>query len=1189
MVGGAGNDTYVVDSAADVVVEAAGGGTDVVRASISYTLGANIETLELTGTAVRATGNAEANTLVGNAIANSLDGGAGADSMIGGAGNDTYFVDHAGDKVFENAGEGTDMVISSVDHTLAANVEHLVLTGAAVSGTGNVLSNSLTGNELGNSLDGGVGADTLVGGLGNDTYFVDALGDVVIENAGEGTDLVVASVSGYTLGANVEQLTLADGVIAGTGNSLDNTITGNTADNLLDGGTGNDTLIGGAGNDTYVVDAVGDVVVEAADQGIDVVRASISYTLANNVEHLRLAGSGNLAGTGNALDNEITGNSGNNLLSGLGGDNTLMGEAGNDTLLGGAGDDSLVGGDGDDSLVGGGGKDTLLGGAGNDTLVVDPADTVIVDGGEGNDTLRFVSTTGMALGDADFGGFSNIETYDFSGVVGDVDITIGSNAQALGIGTLSGGTANSTLTANADYTGAVHFSGGAGADSLSGNSGNDTLLGGGGNDTLLGGDGDDLLDGGTGNDSMVGGAGNDTYVVDSAADVVVEAAGGGTDVVRASISYTLADHIEALELTGTVALNGTGNAADNTITGNNGNNVLSGLGGNDTILGGDGNDSLDGGTGNDSMVGGAGNDTYVVDAVGDVVVEAADEGIDVVRASISYTLGDNLEVLELTGSDALNGTGNDADNTIIGNSGNNSLFGLGGNDTLLGGAGDDTLFGGDGNNSLVGGAGNDRFEFASGAQLANNTVVGGTGTDTLAFTAAGAVTDAQFANVSGVEVVEASSLAGNSIVLGVNALASGVATLKGGAAGGDTLSAGGYTGANAKIWIDASGSTLGSTLVGGLGDPAFTGGNTLHGGSGADLIQVATSAVLNNASIVGGLGTDTVQVTTDGQIVVDTDLDRLTGIEALQLANGANSVTLGINAQGLNRITTGSGSDTLTATSAFGTTAITLDGGAGDDRFVFDNATQMAAASLIGGTGTDTLALGQATVLGNGDAFAKVSGMEVLQAAAAGESSFVLDATAQAAGIRTVIGGSGKGTLDASAYTVDVTLDASANANTGVGQGATLLGGAGNDAFRLLNNNVLSVSSIVGGAGSETLTFAEDGLSITDDMFGTNIQEIEAIQTRNGTNYVEVGANAAAAELATVIGGSGADTIEAGAFNAALTIDAGAGSDVITGSATHANRILAGAGNDSITLADAAAVGRSTVIGGDWQPDTLGS
>ena len=511
-----------------------------------------------------------------------------------------------------------------------------------------------------------------------------------------------------------------------------------------------------------------------------------------------------------------------------------------------------------------------------------------------------------------------------------------------------------------------------------------------------------------------------------------------------------------------------------------------------------------------------------------------------------------------------------------------------GADTLLGEAGNDTLVAdATGTASLLGGDDSDSFLFSSGTQVLANTVVGGTGNDTLVLTAATTVTDAQLARVSGVEVIQASPLTGNNITLGANALASGVSTLKGGAAGGDTLSAAGYTASNAKITIDATGSTLGSTLVAGLGDPAFTGGNTLLGGAGSDVIQVSTSAVLNNASIVGGSGTDTVQVITDAQVIGDTDLDNLSGIEALQLANGANSITLGDKAKGiatvaggLDIITTGSGSDTLTATSVFDNTAITLDGGAGDDRFVFDTATQMAAASLIGGAGTDTLALGQATVLGNDDAFQKVTGMEVLQAAASGESSFVLDATAQAAGIRTVIGGSGKGTLDASAYSVDVTLDASANSNTVAGQGATLLGGSGNDAFRLLNNNVLSVSSIVGGLGSDTLSFSEDGLSITDDKFGANIADVEVVQTRNGTNYVNLGANAATAGLQTLIGGTGADTFDASAFTASITIDSGDSADLITGSATNANRILSGAGNDSITLATVAAINRSTVTGG---------
>ena len=89
--------------------------------------------------------------------------------------------------------------------------------------------------------------------------------------------------------------------------------------------------MGGLGNDTYVVDNTGDVVTENANEGIDTVQAAVTYTLAANVENLTLTGTGNINGTGNALDNVIVGNGGNNILAGLGGADTLDGGAGTDT------------------------------------------------------------------------------------------------------------------------------------------------------------------------------------------------------------------------------------------------------------------------------------------------------------------------------------------------------------------------------------------------------------------------------------------------------------------------------------------------------------------------------------------------------------------------------------------------------------------------------------------------------------------------------------------------------------------------------------------------------------------------------------------------------------------------------------------------------------------------------------------
>jgi Ca2+-binding RTX toxin-like protein len=270
MQGGAGNDIYFVDNASDAIVENPGEGNDIVHTSIDYTIGANIESLILDGTTINGAGNGTDNAIIGNASDNIIDGRGGSDFMQGGAGNDIYFVDNAGDAIVENPGEGNDIVHASIDYTIGANIESLILDGTTINGAGNGTDNAIIGNASDNIIDGRGGSDFMQGGAGNDIYFVDNAGDAIVENPGEGNDIVHASIS-YTIGANIESLILDGSAnLAGAGNSTNNALVGNSGDNNLDGRGGQDFLTGNGGNDTFEFqsgEAGGDVIADFNGNG----------------------------------------------------------------------------------------------------------------------------------------------------------------------------------------------------------------------------------------------------------------------------------------------------------------------------------------------------------------------------------------------------------------------------------------------------------------------------------------------------------------------------------------------------------------------------------------------------------------------------------------------------------------------------------------------------------------------------------------------------------------------------------------------------------------------------------------------------------------------------------------------------------------------------------------------------------
>jgi Ca2+-binding RTX toxin-like protein len=545
---------------------------------------------------------------------------------------------------------------------------------------GNDTLNGLAGDD---SIYGGDGNDRLTGGIGKDYLQGNAGADTYVFSKVDGQD----EIYNYDSDNSVDVVKFTD--LASTGITAIFQSAG-TYNLVFQYGTGGQLTV-----DNYFYDAT-----HRVDQ---FQFTNVTWSLADIAQrHNGSAGADSLYAF-DGIINKINGLGGDDWISGGTGNDTLSGGIGNDSLYGQTGNDTLYGGDGNDYLQGDAGSDTLNGGAGTDTLKGwSGSDTYLFTYGGGNDTLYNA--------DGETAGVANQDVVKITGVAKSNVVmgrTPGTYNLTIGLKNATTGAIQDTLTV-ANYFAYAHntvndanwtvskivFSDGTSvsgygfgvkatgdavtASSLYGANGNDTLTGQTPGDTLVGYGGADTLNGGGGNDYLYGDTGGNTF-------------------------------------------GGLSSAA--------GNDILNGGAGDDYLVGEGGNDILDGGTGNDRLWGGTGNDIHIVDSAGDTVAENTGEGTDTVKSTVTWTLGSNLENLILTGTAAINGTGNSLDNTLTGNGANNVLDGGLGNDWLNGGAGADTLNGGDGNDTLKGGDGNDTLNGGAGIDTLN----GGANSDTFVF------------------------------------------------------------------------------------------------------------------------------------------------------------------------------------------------------------------------------------------------------------------------------------------------------------------------------------------------------------------------------------------------------------------------------------------------------------------------
>ncbi|MGZ8954107.1 MAG: putative Ig domain-containing protein [Methylovulum sp.] len=932
----------------------------------------------------------------------------------------------------------------------------------------------------------------------------------------------------FDLQINIQDLTLngtdnADMLLGRSGN--DSLIAG-AGNDTLNGSAGGDALTGGSGDDTYVIDNKLDLVTEYANEGIDQINSSVSYDLPDEVENIVLTGGLAINSTGNTLDNLMIGNDARNILFGVVG------------------------------------ADTMIGGLGNDTYGVNNVGDVVVE------------TSTLAA--------------EIDEVISSIDYLLGDNLE--------------DLILNGDA--AINGTG-------------NTL-----NNEIIGNAANNVLDGSTGADTLVGDLGNDTYIIDNNSDVVTEISTLATEVdtVLSSVSYTLDANTENLSLTGTSSINGTGNELSNIIIGNINNNVL------------------DGGASTDTLLGSLGDDVYNVDNIRDKVVEVINEGVDQVNSSVSFTLSANTENLTLTGSVAINGTGNSIANNMTGNSGDNILAGGEGADILNGGGGNDTYVVnitalGEVEDTIVAGSGIDTLElvndYYTGPRIAltlaaaienyniartrhayldmignsedniltgnkaDNTLDGGTGEDILA---GGLGNDFYLVDKSGDVIIEEVGEGTDQVNSSVSyALPVEVEMLT--LTGSSLTSGTGNEQANTIVGNSndntLDGRTGGDNLIGGLGNDVYmvdnasdvvieymNGGNdqvnssisyTLSeqlenltlvdafdiNGTGNDLINVITgngggnilsggagNDVLSGGSgidtLIGGLGDDSYIVDNTSDVVIETaneGADQVSSSVTYTLSTEVESLTLtgssainGIGNNLANSITGNSGGNILTG----GASSDTLTGGGGSDTYVVNlTAVGELEDAVVAGTGIDTLKL-----LGNylGSTLTLMTAISIEHVDVSGTGSSLLDLTGNMTN-NTLTGNAANNILD------------------GAAGNDTLLGGLGNDNY--LVDSSADIVTEAASAGADTVQSIA-----TSYILGSNVENLVLTGAGNTSGSGNSLVNVITGNIGNNIlsGGSGADTLVGGLGNDIYIVDnasdvvietANEGADQISSSVTY--------------------------------------